>query len=476
MNVNTCIAAALSVAVTSGLRAQGVLMSLNHDNQGLGLAATYLNSEFYTMVGENGTTPDGYASGVADLDCFGERFFYVLANPYRLVTLDAVTGELLGNVAIDNAMDADVPASNIAYDWTDDKLYGIAHSYNAGTDIQLICIDPETGSVEAVGDDPDDDASFGSGNCDIDALGNRYFMFAGGKLKVWDTGTGAQTVNVSLPTLFGASNLESWTHPMYHPVEDLLYALHMLQPESYDFNGPPFQTELRLARLHPETAEVEWFTPSAISMDGIQSGVCDLDPFNNRVFYQRVDGMKIFSTDGTALSTISSPSNSISPWANVQYHDLSTPPTAVVGEDSDGQTVEWDGTSSLTLSHGLGNAVAFDGWTGMSGESSMNQTWTVGAYGTVHVHGHRQGESGETVDVRRTFHVVPHTVDNQGELSAQPCPSSAAPVEVFDLGGRSLGTFSGAHWATQSPTELGLPRGVIFAHQKGCGTRKLRVH
>ena len=128
MNVNTWIAVALSVAVTSGLQAQGVLMSLNHDSQGLGLAATYLNSEFYTMVGENGTTPDGYASGVADLDCFGERFFYVLANPYRLVTLNAVTGELLGNVSIDNAMDADVPASNIAYDWTDDKLYGFEHS------------------------------------------------------------------------------------------------------------------------------------------------------------------------------------------------------------------------------------------------------------------------------------------------------------------------------------------------------------
>ena len=374
MNVLNPPAWALSLGflISWGASAQGVLMSLNHDSQGLGLAATYLNSEFYTMVGENGTTTDGYASGVADLDCFGERFFYVLANPYRLVTLDAVTGELLGNVTIENTLDADVPASNIAYDWTDDKLYGVAHSYNAGTDIQLICIAPETGTVEAVGDDPDDDASFGSGNCEIDALGNRYFLFAGGKLKVWDTGTGEQTVNVSLPTLFGSSSLESWTHPMYHPVEDRIYAIHMLQPESYDFNGPPFQTELRLARLHPETAEAEWFTPNAISMDGIQSGVCDLDPFNNRIFYQRVDGMKVFSTDGTALSTISSPSNSISPWANVQYHDLSTPPTAVVGEDSDGQTVEWDGTSSLTLAHGLGNAVSFDGWSGVSGETSMD--------------------------------------------------------------------------------------------------------
>ena len=77
MNVLNTTACVLSLGfLTSwGAAAQGVLMSLNHDNQGLGLAATYLNSEFYTMVGENGTTPDGYASGVADLDCFGERFF-----------------------------------------------------------------------------------------------------------------------------------------------------------------------------------------------------------------------------------------------------------------------------------------------------------------------------------------------------------------------------------------------------------------
>ena len=27
-----------------------------------------------------------------------------------------------------------------------------------------------------------------------------------------------------------------------------------------------------------------------------------------------------------------------------------------------------------------------------------------------------------------------------------------------------------------SPTDLGLPRGVIIAHQTGCGTRKFVVH
>jgi len=112
----------MGMAFTPGLVAQGVVLSLNHDNAGLGLASTNLQTQSYDMVGANGTTSDGYPSGVADLDCFGERFFYVLANPYKLVTLDAVTGALQSCVSIDNPLDADVPATNIAYDWTDDKL------------------------------------------------------------------------------------------------------------------------------------------------------------------------------------------------------------------------------------------------------------------------------------------------------------------------------------------------------------------
>ena len=144
-----------------GLNAQGVVLSLNHDNAGLGLATTDLQSQDYTMVGANGTTTDGYASGVADLDCFGERFFYVLANPYKLVTLDAVTGALQGSVSIDNPLDADVPATNIAYDWTDDTLYGLAHWYSGGTNVQLIAIDPTTGDVEVVGNGPSNGSTYG---------------------------------------------------------------------------------------------------------------------------------------------------------------------------------------------------------------------------------------------------------------------------------------------------------------------------
>lgn len=465
----------IGMAFIPGLVAQGVVLSLNHDNAGLGLASTNLQTQSYDMVGANGTTSDGYPSGVADLDCFGERFFYVLANPYKLVTLDAVTGALQSSVSIANPLDADVPATNIAYDWTDDKLYGLAHWYSGGTNVQLIAIDPATGEVEVVGNGPSNGSTYGSGNCDIDALGNRYFLFGGGRLKVWDTDSGNMVTNANLPTLFGNANLESWSHPMYHPVEDRIYALHLLQPEDFNWYGPLFQTEVRLARLHPETAEVEWYTDEAISMDGIQSGVCDLDPFNNRIFYQRVDGLKAFATDGTPLWTISSPSESIAPWANVQYHDLSVEPTAIVGTEGDETIIEWDGVSLLSLESGLGQAIAFDGWTGADGALVLTPEWTVTNYGTVHVHGHRTGDNGRTIDVRRTFTVVPAAINSITDPSTALCPEPDRTWRVLNAAGQVVPKPAGAEIGL-FPESWPLQSGLYFIQSERCPTRKVFVN
>lgn len=449
------------LGLTLGLNAQGVVLSLNHDNAGLGLATTDLQSLDYTMVGANGTTTDGYASGVADLDCFDERFFYVLANPYKLVTLDAITGALQSSVSIDNPLDADVPATNIAYDWTDNKLYGLAHWYSGGTNVQLIAIDPATGDVEVVGNGPSNGSTYGSGNCDIDALGNRYFLFGGGRLKAWNTDSGNMITNANLPTLFGNTNLESWSHPMYHPVEDRIYCLHLLQPENYDWYGPLYQTEIRLARLHPVTAEVEWYTEGAISMDGIQSGVCDLDPFSNRILYQRVDGLKVFGTDGTSLGTISSPSGSISPWANVQYHDLSTEPTAIVGTEGDATLIEWDGVSFLSLQNNLGDAIEFDGWTGPDGTPAMSSEWTVTDYGTVHIHGHRTGDNGRTIEVQHTFSIVPSTVNGIADLLPHDALQHDLPKTVVNASGQVVTPPPGVD-PTLPIWDWGLPAGLYL--------------
>ena len=80
-----------------------------------------------------------------------------------------------------------------------------------------------------------------------------------------------------------------------------------------------------------------------------------LDPFNNRIFYQRVDELLILNTEGQILNSIGYPANTISPWANVQYHDLSTLQrwSARIPKAAPSR-----GTAppQLTLSHNLGSA------------------------------------------------------------------------------------------------------------------------
>jgi hypothetical protein len=468
------------LAIATHGQAQGTLLSLNHDDSGLGLAATGLATETYTMVGANGTTGDGYPSGVAELDCFGERFFYVLANPYRLVTLDAESGELLNSVSIDNPLNADVPATNIAYDWTDDKLYAMCQWYSGGNPIQLISINPETGEVEPVSDGPDIGSYYGSGNCDMDALGNRYFMMGGGKLKVWDTNSGEMLANSTLPTLFGSYNLESWTHPMYHAVEDRIYALHMLQPEDIVPNGPLYQSEVRLVRMHPETAEVEWYTEEAISMDGIQSGLCDMDPFNNRIFYHRANSLLIFSSEtGAALGSIPNPSGSISPWANLQYHDLSTDVAALVGSDASSTSIEWDGESFLTLEHGLGASTDFQQWMGVNGELIGSEFMEVTDFGTVHAQGSLTGKNGRSVDVVRMYEIVREqgTIAAVAPLQPTNCLDAILPISIYAASGQIVATFtpSSSNNLSSPWSSMALPLGLYFVRAEGCRAQKVFI-
>jgi hypothetical protein len=182
--------------------------------------------------------------------------------------------------------------------------------------------------------------------------------------------------------------------------------------------------------------------------------------------------MKIFSTDGAQLGSISNPSGSISPWANVQYHDLSTDPTAIVGTDATVTSVEWDGASALTLPHELGDAVSFDGWTGTNGETVMSSDWTVTDYGTVHVHGRRTGENGRIVEVQRTFEIIPETVINGvGTIAATPCtPTTNRSTTVLNAAGQWV-----AHWPNGQTTDHGLPTGMYFVQTEGCPVRKIQL-
>ena len=134
----------------------------------------------YTMVGDNGTTPDDMRPAWP-IWTASRTVFLRPANLYR-VTLDAVTGNC----------SATWPSTT---PWTrtcrrpTSPTTGPTTSSTASLTVQrrhrhsTHLHRPGNRVGGSRGRRSDDDASFGSGNCDIDALGNRYFMFAGGKLK-----------------------------------------------------------------------------------------------------------------------------------------------------------------------------------------------------------------------------------------------------------------------------------------------------
>ena len=101
------------------------------------------------MVGANGTTTDGYASGVADLDCFGERFFYVLANPYsfNVGRRDRRSLELRQHRQSFGRRRARVQP-RLRLDRQHALWFGPLGSTAGGTNVQLIAINPSTGAVE----------------------------------------------------------------------------------------------------------------------------------------------------------------------------------------------------------------------------------------------------------------------------------------------------------------------------------------
>ena len=207
--------------------------------------------------------------------------------------------------------------------------------------------------------------TFGSGNCDMDALGNRYFMFGGGKLKAtWNT-----------TTVPWSGHLTRCRRCLVRPTSNsgLISMYIRSRTASTPCTCCSRRATIFTARCSKRNCDSPAFTRGD-RRGGVDvgrrhqhgrhpSGVCDLDPFNNRIFYQRVDELLVLNTQGQILNSIGhDPANTISPWANVQYHDLSTPPPPWSARfrrqhDSMGRHLRLD-----AFPFNLVNSVTFSGW------------------------------------------------------------------------------------------------------------------
>jgi hypothetical protein len=428
---------ALAGSSLTGWGQTGILVALRHQTDGLRLTHTEIAPTSLEVLTDNAISSDGYPSGVADIDCFGERFFYVRGIPQRLVTADAVTGQLIQQVIVENPLDADVRLSNIAYDWTDDRLIGTAATTSTlgDTQLRLVEVNPTTGAVEVLSTSPAMGAAHGSGNCDLDAAGNRYFLLGATRLFTWDAMTGEMLGIELVPDLDTTASSQTLTHLAYHPLQDALYALHKRDPDSYDFGGPLFQSEMRLVRKDLPDGEWEFVSGEVISMDGIQSGQCDLDPFNDRYYYVQDGKVRVVDCNSGELQftlNVSDPPGLISEWANLQFHDLSTPSTATI-EVSEGsplaEVIEWDGISELVLEPMAGAALSGN-WTDGPGVP-QGGNMMVSDFGTFSWAGARMGTNGGQIQVSHTFQVVPLSSSGlthlSGPLDLQFSPNPARP-------------------------------------------------
>jgi hypothetical protein len=449
------IAACVCCLAVPLLGQTGSLIALRHTSSGLALTATTLDPFAVTPLTPNAITSDAYPSGVADLDCFADRFFYVRGIPQRLVTADATTGALLHHVTVANPLDASVRLSNIAYDWTDDRVIGTAAVSGTlnQTNLYLIEVEPATGAVTVLSESPAVGAYHGSGNCDLDAAGNRYFLLGSYRLYTWDALTGELLSTEVLPNLDPTASGQSLTHLAYHPLENALYALHKREPDEYNPWGPPFQSEMRLVRKALPDGDWSFVSGEVLSMDGIQSGGCDLDPFNNRFIYIQDDQIRVVdAATGLLTASYDAPGGDvISEWANVQYHDLSTPVVAAI-EVADTIWVEWDGVSPLALEHGLGGMLEGDWADGGPGEALADGTWAVNGYGGLDWSGWRMGASGRGIEVTQHYEVIP-AVSPVGVAEIEPAgswrvfPNPGRPGEVVRVSGDEA---TGGSWTLRS--------------------------
>ena len=437
-------------------RAQtGTLVALQHTASGLVLTHTEVAPFSLETLTESAISSDGYPSGVADIDCFGERFFYVRGIPQRLVTADAVTGELIQQVLVDNPLNADVRLSNIAYDWTDDRLIGTAASTSdlGNTLLHLVEVDPSSGEVEVLSDSPAVGADHGSGNCDLDAAGNRFYLLGTDKLFTWDALSGGLLGWSEIPDLDSTASGQTLTHLAHHPIENALYALHKREPDNFDPYGPWFQSELRLVKKVLPAGEWEFVSGDVLSMDGIQSGQCDLDPFNNRFYYVQDGKVRVVDcSTGELLFTLNTSSTGvISEWANLQFHDLSTPAPATSSiAVSDTVWVEWDGTTALNISQSVGGMLTGD-WSNGPGQPTPDGTFLISGYGPVDWSGMRTGANGGSVHVAQHFEVIPSTPTH---LPVEPAPLRASVFPNPCAAGQTLTWRSGQPATTASLISL----------------------
>ncbi len=208
-----------------------------------------------TVISQTATSQAMYQSGVADLDPFNRRYFYVNSN--RLLSIDLDDGSVITNAFLFNPNGAVAPITNIAYNWITQKIYGL--NFKAGAnwgpgELRLAEVDPTTGMVTIINETILSADHFLSGDSDINPINNTYTYHRG-------SGGSSQIITVDLATgNIVHSPLIQNPNNAIAPILNIVcpYKVDVAPPPSASFQITPHDLTIDLKDQSPYAANFFW--------------------------------------------------------------------------------------------------------------------------------------------------------------------------------------------------------------------------
>ncbi len=150
------------------------------------------------IISEEPVAKTPFLSGNSDIDPVHRRYFF--ATNDKLYTVDLDTGELLHEATIQESFAGETQFFvNLTYNWLDNQIYGLhfrsipstdPFGFELNSELRLANIDPESGEVNLISEEPTSPDAFSMGDCDIDPAGDRYFYIRQNSLYIVALSTG----------------------------------------------------------------------------------------------------------------------------------------------------------------------------------------------------------------------------------------------------------------------------------------------
>ncbi len=151
-----------------------------------------------TYINEEPIHYGSYSSGNSDIDPIHRKYYFVDGNNIHTVDLDDGTSTKQ-SIEFPEA-DSQQFFANLTYNYETRKLYGL-HFISVPdpnifdndpyhSQLRLATIDPETGVVTVISEEPTSTDGFSMGDCDIDVANGRFFYVRQGAIYIVDIETG----------------------------------------------------------------------------------------------------------------------------------------------------------------------------------------------------------------------------------------------------------------------------------------------